>query len=448
MATITFRCSSCQQALKVGADKAGKKAKCTKCGTALTVPAADEPAPAAPPAPNKLDEDDDGPLTYALKDQEEKKPQEEEGEKKPGQNLEGPGRRIAKKQAKIADGREWRKAAFGMQLIAGGLALWLGAFLLGKLPIVIGVMAGPEFAEPTDERLVTSTNTKDLDLNLPDFAYGVIAGNGAGTAMLWVARLSQLVYLFMYFLLMTGYVICLQVPDRYGTRFQVLVLLALAGANAFFGLIFKLLPLLGLWEWTILPLVAPEVAMVTMNQERLESLLNFWSPVPALDIPIAVVVTFLFYLEPVMIAVFIRGCALSMKVNELEQTSHSLIQMGLGVAFINLSWLLCANCGTSVVLLGVLRVLYLLGIGFFTGQLCWTIVVLLGMPAVVEDLLGDDAAKLDEEEEEEEEEPRAKKRKDEDEEEEEEEVEEVAPAASKRKKQVEEEEVEEVEEED
>jgi len=39
MSIITFQCYSCQATLKVGADKAGKKAKC-RCGTVLTIPAA------------------------------------------------------------------------------------------------------------------------------------------------------------------------------------------------------------------------------------------------------------------------------------------------------------------------------------------------------------------------------------------------------------------------
>jgi hypothetical protein len=52
MATISFQCYSCHQVLKVGADKAGKRGKCPKCGTMLTIPiasAAPAPAPAPPP---------------------------------------------------------------------------------------------------------------------------------------------------------------------------------------------------------------------------------------------------------------------------------------------------------------------------------------------------------------------------------------------------------------
>src|SRR5262245_9845637 len=61
--TITFTCYACNQVLKVGGDKAGKKAKCVKCGTILTIPVSggDEAdvvtptaggaAPPPPPAP-------------------------------------------------------------------------------------------------------------------------------------------------------------------------------------------------------------------------------------------------------------------------------------------------------------------------------------------------------------------------------------------------------------
>jgi phage FluMu protein Com len=57
MASITFRCSSCEQMLRAGAEKAGKKVKCGKCGTIMTVPSDEvesaeliEPTSAAPPA--------------------------------------------------------------------------------------------------------------------------------------------------------------------------------------------------------------------------------------------------------------------------------------------------------------------------------------------------------------------------------------------------------------
>src|SRR5215831_7108368 len=51
MATISFPCYSCHQVLKVGGDKAGKKGKCPKCGTLLTIPIASTVQAEAPPAP-------------------------------------------------------------------------------------------------------------------------------------------------------------------------------------------------------------------------------------------------------------------------------------------------------------------------------------------------------------------------------------------------------------
>src|SRR4051812_32709587 len=49
METITFGCPTCKHTLKVGADKAGRRAKCNKCGNPLTIPAAAAVVVAAPP---------------------------------------------------------------------------------------------------------------------------------------------------------------------------------------------------------------------------------------------------------------------------------------------------------------------------------------------------------------------------------------------------------------
>ncbi len=51
MATISFQCYACQQVLKVGGEKAGKRGKCPKCGTMLTIPVGSSAAPAPPPPP-------------------------------------------------------------------------------------------------------------------------------------------------------------------------------------------------------------------------------------------------------------------------------------------------------------------------------------------------------------------------------------------------------------
>jgi hypothetical protein len=135
-------------------------------------------------------------------------------------------------------------------------------------------------------------------------------------------------------------------------------------------------------------------------------------------------VLFLQYFEPVLIAVFLRACAISMKLLDLDETAQSLMKLGLGQCFIQVAWILCAICGTSQVLLIVLRILYALGVGFFLLQTGWLIFTLLSVPGLVEQQLGDDAATVGEEEEEDEE----------DENEEEEEDEDEPTVTSKRKK--------------
>src|SRR5436309_3530790 len=100
METITFACPACKHTLKVGADKAGRKAKCNKCGNPLTIPAAVAPPPPIPqpalapvgppkaeagpalattePPPFKyVDDDTQGPKTFEFKD--EPVPAAEEG---------------------------------------------------------------------------------------------------------------------------------------------------------------------------------------------------------------------------------------------------------------------------------------------------------------------------------------------------------------------------------
>src|SRR5262245_54703844 len=74
MELISFRCPSCSQGLKAPADKAGRKVRCTKCGTEFVIPmpqATAEPSPstinAAPnPAPAPPKEEDA--VSYRFRD--------------------------------------------------------------------------------------------------------------------------------------------------------------------------------------------------------------------------------------------------------------------------------------------------------------------------------------------------------------------------------------------
>src|SRR5260370_13975450 len=70
MEVISFRCSSCQQPLKVKAAYAGRKTKCKKCGSDLIVPqgadSVPEKAAAAPAKSPFADEEEDSGGAYTL----------------------------------------------------------------------------------------------------------------------------------------------------------------------------------------------------------------------------------------------------------------------------------------------------------------------------------------------------------------------------------------------
>src|SRR5262245_5747262 len=152
-AVITFRCSACKQVLKIGADKAGRKAKC-RCGADVVIPSAsepDEPArPAPPPLPPKEDEDDDEGGTYGLigdvatgppaeqakakeKRDEDEDEDDEEGEKPPKLVVpEGAGRKRPKapRARALLEPERWQKVCLGLQIVSVGLWIWLGAAVL------------------------------------------------------------------------------------------------------------------------------------------------------------------------------------------------------------------------------------------------------------------------------------------------------------------------------
>jgi hypothetical protein len=425
METITFACAACKHVMKVGADKAGRKSKCPKCGAPVEVPSAtgagdeeaiqeprlapltpgpDGPAAGEKPAPTPAadDEIDGGPMTYDLKDAAET-----------GRTVftprakfitpEGPGRRKGKRLAKITHAKQWVRVGLGLQLVAAGMLVWLAAYLLYRVPLVLGLAVGEEYAAQADlDRLVQSPPEYPgaPSLNYCTYAVTLISGNFWGTFMLWLVRFSQVIYLLMYFLLVTGYVLCLAAPQRYGTRLQLGVLLALAAGNAFFGIFFRLLPMMGLYEYTILPIAVPEVVLVEMNSERIESIYTFWLHVPMLELYWALLLNMMFFLEPAMVGVFLRAVAKGIKSDDLEEKAMRIMKMGFSQLYVQLAFMLVALCGTSAVLLMVLRFVYAIGMGFFIGQLIYTAVVCFTVPGIVLNQLGDQAQELLEKEDE------------------------------------------------
>jgi hypothetical protein len=211
MDSISFRCTSCKQGLKVKAEKAGRKVKCIKCGTVLTIPAASTagsapgskaaaaPSPSTSPAKRPWDdEDEDSGGVYGLEDaqeiaakkeeeareaarvkrlrDEDEEDDEEEKEEEDGETQAEKDEALRRRLMGLAEGEEdeeeneeeedeedrprrrrqpkvkldpaaWQKVRVGIYLIVFSVGLLALAFLLCELVILIGLFAGPEYPE-------------------------------------------------------------------------------------------------------------------------------------------------------------------------------------------------------------------------------------------------------------------------------------------------------------
>src|SRR5437588_4454447 len=127
MEVISFRCWSCKQVLRIGADKAGRKAKCTKCGTELTIPAVsadgETPTPAPEPKPYVYQEEDGG-GTYGVIKEAEPAPEEKPKARKEDDEERQTGGRSAADRARSrkalrkapVNPEQWEKVRLGMML--------------------------------------------------------------------------------------------------------------------------------------------------------------------------------------------------------------------------------------------------------------------------------------------------------------------------------------------
>lgn len=390
MEVISFRCAACKQVLKIGADKAGRKAKC-KCGADVVIPSASEPAgpaPAPPPIPAKspFDDDDDG--TYGLIGDFSTGPSEEEKAKQDKQDdadkkqkaTEAVGRRHKTTRARsLLNPEKWQKVCQGLNIVAIGLWIWCGAALLREIPMVIGLFNAPDYARvrlrwenPQVYAQLAKEGTPDqVAISKPEFMLGLMSGDPALTAGLWLCRIAAILLLGAGLTMVVGYGFCLPVPPRFGTKGQALTLLILGSLNIIFTVVFRLLPAFGVMDYALVPVLAPEVALIDGNLEREVPLPVLLSPLPMLDYLLSLVVLGTFFLEPVVIGIFVRSIALSMRDEKLQERGDGMIRLGLGSAFVWLSYMMIMVTGSSDVLLWLLRLVYLLGLGFFLGQLAW-----------------------------------------------------------------------------
>ena len=77
--------------------------------------------------------------------------------------------------------------------------------------------------------------------------------------------------LLMIVTFLVGYGIALPIPDRFGSKGLLKAAWLWAGLNLLFQLVFKMLPLTGVMNYTLFMYVTPEMALVTGNIERLDA---------------------------------------------------------------------------------------------------------------------------------------------------------------------------------
>lgn len=384
MELISFKCTSCKQNLKVGADKAGRKIKCTKCGTELTIPKsgpAEAKAPAAPEPPPKKpdDDDDDDKKGYSLladttpADADQKKPEVKPKKKEKVAPLK-------RKFKTLSDPDLWEKVKMGLQIIMVGTNVWGGVVLFMVLMVFLGILNGPEYAEVAEKNMTVKTDTPAgelVSMDTPAFMFGLVTGityEGIGKIFYVLATILSL---FQIIVLVAGYAICLSVPDRFGTKGQIGALLAFGAINFFLILFFKLLPALGMMNYIMVPFALPEVSLVDANIDRDPPIWVIWSASPFWEMLVTVLFICFYYLEPVLIGVFVWSIGLSLREEPIVNKGQGLVGLSLGITFTLMSYQLLSMAGTSSVVLTVLRLVYV-------GWVAATILLIVRLPIVLQ----------------------------------------------------------------
>jgi hypothetical protein len=375
MGLITFRCTSCKVGLKVGADKAGRKIKCSKCGTVLTIPAAepdDDPPPPAPQVtPASADDDDDKSAYSLIQSPSNEAPAETEAKPKKDDKKKPPP--IKRKFKSLPDPDLWEKVKAGLQIMMIGGYLWAGSVLLMTIFIVLCITGEAEEYGGVLVNAMGQENAPDLPVFMLDLVVGT--GNHGTAKTLYI--LASVLIVFQFVLLLAGAGICLKVPDRFGMHGQLKALLGVSAVNLFVYLIFKLLPILGISGYLPVPFAMPEVSLVDANINRSLPLWVFWSPSPFWEMFLTMIFLFLFYAAPVLIGVFLWSIGMSLKEDPISRLGQGIVNLSLGIGFTLLAFQLLSMAGTSGVAIGLLRVVY-------GGWLGFTILLLFRLPMALQ----------------------------------------------------------------
>ncbi len=224
MEEITFNCPSCRQVFKIGAENAGREAKCPRCGAPMVIPA---PAPGAatglcdlapiqryadeelrPPPPARYDEDG-GRRTRSR----ERDADYEDSDRR---------RRTRRRYEDVDDDRfllgrsprqKWALVRVGLLIVFIATCVGAGAFALQALAMLMVTIAS-------------------------------FGGPGSSTAAaLTLMRLAVVLALLTDVAAIVGYGFVVCVPPRRGAQGLAVALLPVAAAHVLLAFVFHLLPM-------------------------------------------------------------------------------------------------------------------------------------------------------------------------------------------------------------
>lgn len=358
--------------MKFAADKAGRKAKCPKCAALFTVPASANGPPANP-------EDDASAYGVVIdRELEERRRQVEEEDRKRQKELKKKKPpKIKKKFKSLPDEELWEKVHFGLLFIFLGTCVWAFSHLLTGMWVSLGTVEFRDYGRMANEQIEKSMRERQErgEPPIPEdgrfwefsqfhFLAAIAAGRGFASFAKFCMVVNLILYPIQLILWFVGCILCLPVPRHHGALGQLIFMMVLGAINALIFLFFRLIPITGLYRYYLIPYFIPEVMFTEYNMERVYPFFMLWSGSPFWESLLAIVLQFLYFLQPIVGAIFLWSCATMLKASRVEENGASVTVNGLGQYFIWLSFLMIALCGTTPVLVTVLRVLYILWYGF------------------------------------------------------------------------------------
>lgn len=425
MDAISIRCKSCQHAMKFSPDKAGKKAKCPKCGSIVVINVDEVAKESAPPAAPPQDADmpkleelpdivaetaranekdkvdlwtDDGPATYEAKVDEElvarQKALAEEEERKATQKKPKDKKKLPKVGRKVKalpDAESWKKVRMGLLFVSIACWVWLGTHLLQGSYVLLG---STEFSEYSNMISKYLSQRQDDPFPQPGHFWHVdelglylemIGGKDWGPYAAVALTLATILYFLQAVMWAAGYGFCVAVPRRYGMFGQVIGLLGLAGINIILIFSLKLLPVLGVHNYVLIPYVVPEIVMTEYNFERIVPIHILFSAEPFWEHLLALFVRGIQYFEPTLMCIFIWSVGVAIKSPEIEAGGKRMTYWGLGTLFALLCFHVLSLAGGSNVLVTVLRVIYTCWYCFLLGFILNFSLVLMKTRSVLDE---------------------------------------------------------------